>query len=181
MYLAYIPHNSFIYLYQAARPIKTNDNAMPKKIPTKCNVFLQLIILRPHPHLTRHIRKKSAKPSAFYTFENRYRDFSFTGTFVPGERKFLELSFLGPFVPGERKFQGTFVPRTFRSEELSFPGNESSWERKVLGTKVPGTFVPRERKVSGTKVPHRDYSFLGTKGLGHEKSRYLYYRTFNSS
>jgi len=44
--------------------------------------------------------------------------------------------------------------RKFR--ELSFPGNESS----------------RERKVSGTKVPHRDYSFLGTKGLGHEKSRY---------
>ena len=34
------------------------------------------------------------------------------------------------------------------------------------------TFVPRERKVSGTKVPHRDYSFFGTKGLGHEKSRY---------
>jgi len=25
---------------------------MPKKISTKCNVFLQLIILRPHPHFT---------------------------------------------------------------------------------------------------------------------------------
>ena len=34
----------------------------------------------------------------------RSRDFSFPGTFVPGERKFL----------------GTFVPWTFRSEELSF-------------------------------------------------------------
>ena len=45
-------------------------NAMPKKISTKCNVFLQLIILRPHPHFTRHVRKKSAKPSAFYTIEN---------------------------------------------------------------------------------------------------------------
>ena len=33
-------------------------------------VFFQLIILRPHPHFTRHDRKKSAKPSAFYTFEN---------------------------------------------------------------------------------------------------------------
>jgi len=63
------------------------------------------------------------------------------------------------------------------------PGNESSSERKVQGTKVsrnfrsPGTKVPeneraRERKFQGTKVPHRDYSFLGTKGLGHEKSRY---------
>jgi len=29
------------------------------------------MILRPHPHFTRHVRKKkSAKPSAFYTFEN---------------------------------------------------------------------------------------------------------------
>jgi len=33
-------------------------------------VFLKLIILRLHPHFTRHIRKKSTKPSAFYTFEN---------------------------------------------------------------------------------------------------------------
>ena len=55
LYLAYIAHN-----------------AMPtKEISTKCNVFLQLMILRPHPHFTRHVRKKkSAKPSAFYTFEN---------------------------------------------------------------------------------------------------------------
>ena len=54
LYLAYIAHN-----------------VMPtKKISTKCSVFLQLVILRPHPHFTRHFRKKSAKPSAFYTFEN---------------------------------------------------------------------------------------------------------------
>jgi len=76
-------------------------------------------------------------------------------------------------IVGGRKFLGT-----------KSPGNESSSERKVQGTKVPrnfrspGTKVTeneraRERKVSGTKVPHRDYSFLGTKGLGHEKSRYL--------
>jgi len=41
----------------------------------------------------------------------RSRDFSFPGTFVPGERKFLELSFLGPF-----------VPRNFRSQDFSFSG-----------------------------------------------------------
>ena len=42
-----------------------------RRFQRKCNVFLQLIILRPHPHFTRHVRKKkSAKPSAFYTFEN---------------------------------------------------------------------------------------------------------------
>jgi len=33
-------------------------------------VFLQLILLRPHPDFTRHVRKKIAKPSAFYTFKN---------------------------------------------------------------------------------------------------------------
>ena len=67
------------------------------------------------------------------------------GTKVPGNEK-----------SWERKFLGTKGPGNISSQELSFPGNESS----------------RERKVSGTKVPHRDYSFLGTKGLGHEKSRY---------
>jgi len=38
-----------------------DDNAMPKKILTKRNVFLQLIILRPHPHFTRHVCKKIRK------------------------------------------------------------------------------------------------------------------------
>jgi len=52
------------------------------------------------------------------------------------------------------------------------PGNEKSWERKFLRTKGPGNESSRERKGPGTKVPHRDYSFLGTKGLGHEKSWY---------
>ena len=63
------------------------------------------------------------------------------------------------------------------------PGNEKSWEQKFLGTKgpsnesslelsFPGNESSRKRKVTGTKVPHRDYSFLGTKGLGYEKSRY---------
>jgi len=62
----------------------------------------------------------------------------------------------GTFVPRERNFPRTKGPGNERSRELSFRGNESS----------------RERKVSGTKVLHMDYSFLGTKGLGHEKSRY---------
>ena len=71
----------------------------------------------------------------------------------------------------ERKFLGTKGPGNESSQELSFPGNESSGERKGPGTKVLGNESSRERKVSGTKVPHRDYSFLGTKGLVHEKSR----------
>jgi len=41
-------------------------------------------------------------------------------------------------------------------------GNESSWERKV----------------SGTKVPHRDYSFLETKGLGHAFKRLVTLSTY---
>jgi len=52
------------------------------------------------------------------------------------------------------------------------PGNEKFWERKFPRTKGPGNESSRERKVSGTKVPHRDYSFLGMNGLGHEKTRY---------
>ena len=43
---------------------------MPKKISMKCSVFLQLIILHPHSILPVTSAKKSAKPSAFYTFEN---------------------------------------------------------------------------------------------------------------
>jgi len=82
------------------------------------------------------------------------------GTKVPGNEK-----------SWERKFLGTKGPGNESSSELSFPGtklpeNERARERKFLGT-----FRPRERKGSGTKVPHKDYSFLGTKGLGHEKSR----------
>jgi len=91
------------------------------------------------------------------------------GTKVPGNEK-----------SWERKFLGTKGPGNKSSQELSFPGNKSSRERKGPGTKVPcsrelsfpGNERSRERKVSGTKVPHRDYSFLGTKGPGHEKSRY---------
>jgi len=44
LYLAYIAHN-----------------AMAKKISTKCNVFLQLIILRPNPYFTSHVRKQIRK------------------------------------------------------------------------------------------------------------------------
>ena len=42
-------------------------NAMPKKISTKCNVFLQFIILRPHPHFTRHVRKKNPQNHPNFT------------------------------------------------------------------------------------------------------------------
>jgi len=42
-------------------------NAMPKKISTKCNVFLQLTILRPHPHFTRHVRKKNPQNHPHFT------------------------------------------------------------------------------------------------------------------
>jgi len=83
---------------------------------------------------------------------------------------------MGTKVPGnerswKRKFPGTFVPP--RTKE---PGNESSTEfrnQRSRGRKFSGTFV-------GTKVLHRDLSFLGTKGLGYEKSvirfayRYIY-------
>jgi len=45
------------------------------------------------------------------------------------------------------------------------PENERARERKFKGTKVPWNFCSL-----GTKVLHRDLSFLGTKGLGYEKS-----------
>jgi len=53
------------------------------KISMQC-MFFQLILLRPHPHFSIHVcQKKSAKPSAFYTFENpqvrRSADPHFTG------------------------------------------------------------------------------------------------------
>jgi len=87
------------------------------------------------------------------------------GTKVLGNEKSWERKFLGTKGPGNESFQ-----------ELSFSGNESSREWKGPGTKAfPGKESSGERKVSGTKVPHRDYSFLGTKGLGHEKSRYVKY------
>jgi len=77
-------------------------------------------------------------------------------TKVPGNERSREQKFPGTFVlrelnerAQERKFQGTFAPR----------------ERKVPGTKVPGNF-----RSWGPKVLHRDLSFLGTKGLGYEKS-----------
>ena len=94
----------------------------------------------------------------------RTQDLSFPRTKGP----YGELSFPRNESSSERKVQGMKVPRNFCSPGTKVPENERARERKFQGT-----FVPRERKVSGTKVPHRDYSFLGTKGLGHEKSRYL--------
>ena len=102
------------------------------------------------------------------------------GTKVPGNEKSWERKFLGMKGPGKESSQELSFPGNKSSQELSFPGNKSSRERKGPGTKVPcsrelsfpGNERSRERKVSGTKVPHRDYSFLGTKGPGHEKSRY---------
>ena len=40
---------------------------MPKKISTKCNVFLQLIILRPQPYFTSHVRKKNPQNHPHFT------------------------------------------------------------------------------------------------------------------
>ena len=71
------------------------------------------------------------------------------GTKVPGYERSQERKFPGTFVPRERKF-----PRTKR------PGKERSWERKFLELSFLGN----------DKVLHRDLSFLGTKGLGYEKS-----------
>jgi len=39
-----------------------------------------------------------------------------------------------------------------------------------MGTRVPGNERSPKRKVLGMKVLHRDFSFLGMKGLGYEKS-----------
>jgi len=70
------------------------------------------------------------------------------------------------------------VPGNEKSWEWKFwgmkgPGNESS--RKVLGTKVPKNVnVNSWELMLGTNVPHRDYSFLGTKGLGYKKSVILW-------
>jgi len=49
---------------------------------------------------------------------------------------------------------GTKVPGNFRSPRTKVPGNESSWNFRSWGM----------------KVLHRDLSFVGTKGLGYEKS-----------
>jgi len=78
----------------------------------------------------------------------------FLGTKSPGNESSFRSR--GTFVPLEQKFPRTKGPGNESSRELSVPGNESSGERKL----------------SGTKVPNRDCSFLGMKGLGHEKSRY---------
>jgi len=63
------------------------------------------------------------------------------------------------------------VPRNERSRQRKFPGTFVSQERKFPRTKSLGN----KSSLLGTKVPHRDYSFLGTKGLGHKKSRYPQY------
>jgi len=80
---------------------------------------------------------------------------------------------MGTKVPGYERSLGTKVPRNFRSPGTKVPENERARELKFQGT-----FGPRERKFPGTKSPgnlgnessHRDLSFLGTKGLGYEKS-----------
>jgi len=77
------------------------------------------------------------------------------GTKVPGDEKSPERKFPGTSVLRERKFWRTKGPGNESSRELLFPENESSREQKVPGTKVE---------------LHRDLSFLGTRGLGYEKS-----------
>jgi len=73
--------------------------------------------------------------------------------------------FLGTKSSGNENSSERKVERNF--PRMKGPGNESSIEVSFSGNESS-----RERKVSGTKVPHRDYLFLGTKGLGHEKSQY---------
>ena len=71
-----------------------------------------------------------------------------------------------------------FELQTFRTQDLSFPRTKGPYrELSFPRNESSRNFRSRERKVSGTKVPHRDYSFLGTKGLGHEKS---WYHVFDS-
>jgi len=67
----------------------------------------------------------------------------------------------GTKVPENKRAPGTKVPGNFPSPRTKVPGNERSRERKVPKLSSPGN----ERKVL-----HRDLSFLGTKGLGYEKS-----------
>ena len=79
------------------------------------------------------------------------------GTKVPGYERSQERKFPGTFVPRERKGLGTKVPGNFRSPRTKVPGNEWSRERKFL-------------ELSFLENESRDLSFLGTKGLGYEKS-----------
>jgi len=65
---------------------------------------------------------------------------------------------------------GTKVPVNERSRERKFPGTFVPRERKFMGTKGPRNESSRNFRSLGTKVLHRDFSFLGTKGLGYEKS-----------
>ena len=141
-----------------------------------------------------------AQDLSFPRTNSPYGELSFSKLFFPGtfNESCLELSFPGPFVLGnlllfpgnesswELSFHGPFVPRNFRSQDFSFPGTFVLRERKFWRTKGPGNFRSPRTKVPGnerfqeqkflelrswgTKVLHRDLSFLGTKGLGYEKS-----------
>jgi len=81
------------------------------------------------------------------------------GTKVPGYERSQERKFPGTFVLREQMFPRMKVPGNFRSPRTKVPGNERSRERKFLNFRS-----------WGTKVLHRDLSFLGTKGLGYEKT-----------
>ena len=79
-------------------------------------------------------------------YSNRRRD----------ERRFVELQ--------------TFCAKTFCYQERKVPmGHFHYQDLSFPGTFIPENFRSRElQKFQGTKVPHRDLSFLGTKGLGHK-------------
>ena len=55
----------YISILLVLYPTYIARNVMPTTISTKCMCFFQLIILCPRPYFTRHVHKKSAKPSAF--------------------------------------------------------------------------------------------------------------------
>jgi len=65
---------------------------------------------------------------------------------------------------------GMKVPVNERSRERKFPGTFVTGERKFPGTKGHRNKSSRNFRSLGTKVLHRDFSFLGMKGLGYEKS-----------
>jgi len=77
----------------------------------------------------------------------------------------------------ERKVPGTKDPRNVCSPGTKVPENERARERKFQGPGTKGSGNKSSGNKSsgncrswGTKVLNRDLSFLGTKGLGYEKS-----------
>ena len=101
-------------------------------------------------------------------------------TLIRPKRFVRRATFIGTSKTGGRRLNccykpahtnmGTKVPGYERSQERKFPRTFVLRERKFPGTKGPGNESSWNFHSWGTKVLHRDLSFLGTKGLGYEKS-----------